>query len=105
MAGAAAYFYRAPSVSRALLAEHLTPASRPALLELHDEFAALPWTREALAAQVKAAATRHRLKAGEVMMPLRMLVAGTPTTPAIDAVLALLGREAVRARMAAGLEA
>ena len=28
------------------------------------------------------------------MMPMRLLVCGTPTTPAIDAVLALLGREA-----------
>jgi len=32
-----------------------------------------------------------------------MLVAGTPSTPAIDAVLALLGRDAVRERMASGL--
>ena len=37
------------------------------------------------------------------MMALRMLVCGTRETPAIDAVLALLGREAVRARIAAGL--
>jgi len=34
---------------------------------------------------------------------LRVLVAGTPSTPAIDAVLALIGRDAVRARIAAGL--
>ena len=39
------------------------------------------------------------------MMPLRLLVAGTPQTPAIDAVLALLGRDAVRARMTNGLAA
>jgi hypothetical protein len=37
------------------------------------------------------------------MMPLRLLVAGTPSTPAIDAVLALLGRDAARARMATAL--
>ena len=36
-------------------------------------------------------------------MPLRLLVAGTPSTPAIDAVLALLGRDATRSRMAKGL--
>ena len=35
-------------------------------------------------------------------LPLRMLVAGTPQTPAIDAVLALLGRKTVLARMSAG---
>ena len=37
------------------------------------------------------------------MMAVRVLVAGTPTTPAIDAVLALLDRDIVRARMASGL--
>ncbi len=35
---------------------------------------------------------------------MRMLVAGTTSTPAIDAVLALLGRDATRARMAEGLK-
>jgi glutamyl-tRNA synthetase len=34
------------------------------------------------------------------MMPLRWLVTGTPNTPAIDAVLALLGRDEVLARIA-----
>jgi hypothetical protein len=34
---------------------------------------------------------------------MRVLVAGTPSTPAIDAVLALIGRDVVRARVAAGL--
>jgi glutamyl-tRNA synthetase len=37
------------------------------------------------------------------MMPLRALVAGTLKTPAIDAVLELVGREATRARMAEAL--
>ena len=38
-------------------------------------------------------------------MPLRFLVCGTAQTPAIDAVLALLGREVTRRRLAAGLQA
>jgi len=38
------------------------------------------------------------------MMPLRVLVAGSPQTPAIDAVLLLVGRDAVRERMAAALQ-
>ena len=72
-------------------------------MDLQGEFAALDWTREALMAAIKAAATRHALKPPQVMMALRMLVAGTTSTPAIDAVLALLGRDATRARMAGGL--
>ena len=54
-------------------------------------------------AALKGAAARHGLKPPQVMMPLRVLVCGTPQTPAIDAVLGLLGREAVRARIAAAL--
>jgi hypothetical protein len=39
------------------------------------------------------------------MMALRALVTGQPKTPAIDAVLELVGREATRARMTKGLSA
>jgi glutamyl-tRNA synthetase len=52
---------------------------------------------------LKAAAPRHGLKPPQLMMAMRVLVAGTTSTPAIDAVLALLGRDATRARMVAGL--
>ena len=52
---------------------------------------------------MKGAAPRHGLKPPQIMMPMRLLVAGTPTTPAIDAVLALLGRDTARARMATAL--
>jgi glutamyl-tRNA synthetase len=40
-----------------------------------------------------------------VMMAMRTLVCGTRETPAIDAVLALLGRETVRTRLVAALAA
>jgi glutamyl-tRNA synthetase len=103
MADAASYFYSTPAVAPDKLAEQLTPANRAALTELREEFAAVPWTREALISAIKVAAARHQLKAAQVMMPLRLLVAGTSSTPAIDAVLALLGRDTTRSRMAAGL--
>jgi len=82
----------------------VTTKDRDALAELHAELATLPWTREAIAAALKAAAQRHKLKPAQIMMPLRVLVAGTTATPAIDAVLALLGRAVTRARIASGLE-
>ena len=99
MAEAARYFYQAPPVDRALLDEQLTPANRPVLTELASEFETTDWTREAIGAAIKAAAARHGIKPALVMMPLRALVAGTPRTPAIDAVLELVGRDATRARM------
>ena len=103
MADAARYFYEAPPVDPVMLDSQLTPNGRTALVELHDAFATLDWERPILGAAVKAAATRHALKPPQVMMPLRALVAGTLKTPAIDAVLELVGRDATRARMAKGL--
>ena len=81
----------------------VTASTRPALVDLYGEFATLAWTRESIGAAVKSAAARHGLKAPPLMMALRMLVTGTPQTPAIDAVLALVGRDATRERMRAGL--
>ena len=56
-----------------------------------------------LGAAIKAASVAYGLKPAQVMMPLRALVAGSLKTPAIDAVLELVGRDATRARMAQGL--
>ena len=103
MADAAHYFYAAPRLGADKLAGTITPANRPALTEILAEFADVDWTREAVGATLKAVAARHRLKPGEVMMPLRMLVCGTRETPAIDAVLALIGREETCARLERGL--
>ncbi len=103
MADIAHYFYRAPHPDAPAIAAQVGAANRPALAELAREFATLAWTREEILAALKSAAARHGLKPPQVMMPLRVLVCGTPQTPAIDAVLALLGREAVIARIDAGL--
>ena len=103
MAEAARYFYQAPPLDRAMLDEQMNAANRPALIELRQQFEALDWSRERIGAAIKAAAAANGLKPAQVMMPLRALVAGSLKTPAIDAVLELVGRDATRARMAQGL--
>ena len=103
MADAAHYFYIAVHPTPERLAEHVNDGNRNALVELQQAFVELPWQREAIGAALKSAAAKYKLKPGQVMMPMRVLVAGTPSTPAIDAVLELIGRDAVRARIAAGL--
>ena len=103
MADAAHYFYAAPHSKPEFLAQHVPEASRAALEALHGELAGVAWTREAIGALLKSTASTFGLKPPQVMMPLRALVAGTPQTPAIDAVLTLIGRDAVRSRIAAGL--
>jgi glutamyl-tRNA synthetase len=100
MADAAHYFYATPHPAPQLVAEHASPPVAAALAELATELATVDLTRESLGATMKAAAARHSIKPGQVMMALRVLVCGTRETPAIDAVLAVLGREAVRARLA-----
>jgi glutamyl-tRNA synthetase len=103
MAEMARYFYRDVSVPDALKTAHLDERSRAALSSLRDELERVEWNREKIAALVKDVAARHQLKASQVMMPLRVLVAGTASTPAIDAVLALVGRERTRERLTKGL--
>jgi glutamyl-tRNA synthetase len=103
MADAAHYFYATPHPTREQIAEQVNATNRRVLAELSIEFRTLAWERATIAAALKAAAARHGLKPGQVMMPLRVLVAGSTSTPAIDAVLALVGRERTIARLARGL--
>jgi glutamyl-tRNA synthetase len=103
MTSAASYFYEPTPVVGESTTPEVDDAARPALLELEESFAVMPWQREAIAAAIKEAAARHGLKPPQVMMPLRYIVAGTASTPSLDAVLALLGRDKVRERMSAGL--
>ena len=104
MADAAHYFYATPHPAREKRRRALVDdANRPALVALAEAFADLPWDAEAIGERIKSEARKHAIKPPQLMMPLRMLVAGTGQTPSLDAVLALLPREAVRARIAAGL--
>ena len=103
MAAAARYLYEPVSPAGEQVAQHVSAASRPALEDLLAEFATLEWERATIGAAVKAAATRHGLKPPQVMMALRVLVAGSVQTPAIDAVLSLLARDTVRSRLSSGL--
>ena len=103
MADAAHYFYATPHPSRDKVAEHLTDQNRAAVAAVAEAFSDLPWTREAIGGRLNSEAKKHGLKPPQLFMPLRMLVAGTTQTPSLDAVLELVGRDAVRARIAAGL--
>jgi glutamyl-tRNA synthetase len=104
MAEQARYFYRAPEIDGAMTGQ-VTPRNRAALEAVATRLGDAGWTRESIAAALKAAAAEHQLKAGEVMMPVRWLVAGNGHTPAIDAVLEVIGRDEVLARMRRGLAA
>lgn len=103
LADAAVYFYRQLHPSDELRALHYGVDILPAIQALRSRLAETEWTREALGAAVKETVTAHGLKMPKLAMPLRVMLTGTPQTPSIDAVLALIGREEVLRRMDAEL--
>jgi glutamyl-tRNA synthetase len=103
MADAAHYFYERPSIVPQMFAERMTDAVRPAVAKLLEILGGVEWTRDAINKAIKAAAAACGLKPPQLMMALRALVTGQPQTPAIDAVLEVLGRERSRARIEEGL--
>jgi len=90
---AAVYFYRRLHPTAELRAQHYSVDSLRALAALTARLKSLDWTREAIGRAIKETAAEHKLKMPLVAMPLRVMVTGAVQTPAIDAVLALLGRD------------
>ena len=97
LAAQAEMFYREPG------AQSVPAEAKPALAALQKELESLAWERKALGAAVSSAAKAHNLKMPQLAMPLRRVLTGREQTPSIDAVLELLGREAVLARIGRAL--
>jgi len=99
IATAAMLFYRQPAPDAALLTQHFTEAVKPALADFAARCATVAWNKESLSPMIKEVLAAHQLKMPQIAMPLRLMLTGQLQTPAIDAVLELLGREAVIARL------
>ncbi|MBF6630986.1 MAG: glutamate--tRNA ligase [Comamonas sp.] len=80
-------------------AKHVTEAAAPIL----DAFAAaietIEWNKEAISAAIKEVLKAQGIKMPVLAMPVRVLTVGTAHTPSVDAVLELLGREKILARL------
>jgi glutamyl-tRNA synthetase len=96
---AAVYFYRRLHPSAELRAQHYGVESLNALAALTLRLRTADWSREAIGRLIKETATEHKLKMPQVAMPLRVMVTGEAQTPAIDAILELLGRDEVLQRL------
>jgi glutamyl-tRNA synthetase len=84
------------------VAQYVTPAVRPALVDLREALASLPtWDRASIAASMKAVLAARGLKLPKLAPAVRVLVCGRAQTPSIDAVLALFPRDAVLRRLGA----
>jgi len=96
----AARFYAEVTPDAAELAQHVTDAVRPAVALLAEKLAACTWDKASIAAVLKEVLAAHGLKMPQLAMPVRVLVMGTAQTPSLDAVLELVEREKVIARLA-----
>ncbi len=105
LADAAVYFYRALEPSDELKQQHYAADVRPALADLKEQLAKIEWKRELISGAIKAAVTTHKVKMPKIAMPLRVMVTGEAQTPSVDAVLELIGRDEVLARMEKQLQA
>ncbi len=85
--------------SEEMIATHLSDAARAALKILREKLAAADWQKAALSQAIKETCTAAGLKMPQVAIPLRVLLLGQPQSPSIDAVLEVLGRELVLARL------
>ncbi len=95
----AARFYTEVEASAEERAQHLVPAVFPVIDTLADKLTACEWSKPAIAAAIKETLASHGLKMPQLAMPVRVLTVGTAHTPSVDAVLELIGREKVLARL------
>ena len=93
------FFYDAPIITDEHRVQHVTELVRPALDKLAAVLAETAWTPEAIGGALKAVVAEFGLKFPQLAMPVRVLVAGTPQTPSIDQVLALLPQDTALARL------
>jgi glutamyl-tRNA synthetase len=96
-------FFAVPKPSAEVAAQHLTEAALKGLAALRERFATCTWQAAELGPAVKQTAAECGLKMPQLAIPLRVALLGMPQSPAIDAVLEVMGRERVLARLAAVL--
>ena len=103
LADEAMLFYGSHAVDGALLAQHLTGPSVVAVAAFAERAPGIAWERGAINGLLKELVKAHGIKLPQLAVPLRVAVTGRTQTPSIDAVLELVGRDAVLARLAAAL--
>jgi len=86
-------------------AQHFTEAALKGLRALRERLAGCNWQAAELGQAVKQTAAESGLKMPQLAIPLRVALLGLPQSPSIDAVLEVLGRDRVLARLALVLPA
>jgi len=87
-----------PALSEQLAAQ-TKPEAVPALAGLAEQLASCEWTPTGVAGAIKSTLAAHGLKMPLLAVPVRLRVFGRAQTPSLDAMLALMPRETVLARL------
>ena len=102
LADSAAFLARTPPLPmEPKAAALLTDDARAMLRDLAARLDATDFSAPALDEALRAYAEAHGVKLGALAQPLRAALTGSTTSPPIDATLAALGRDEVRARIVA----
>lgn len=99
LADAIAVFYAPITPDPELLQQQLSDEARPALADLAAGLQDITWEVTAISALIKETIKKHGLKMPKLAMPLRVVLTGQTQTPSVDALVELLGRDAVLAAL------
>ena len=92
-------FYGDVAINSEDRSQHVTEMVKPALKLLAEKLATCGWDKASIAAAIKEVLAITAMKMPLLAMPVRVLVMGTAQTPSLDAILELMGREKVIARL------
>jgi glutamyl-tRNA synthetase len=89
----------APTIEPELRIKHLVDPVPAQLQQLAKALATTEWQKEAIAATIKIVLGQLNLKMPQLAMPARVALFGTPQTPGLDTMLALLPKSVALARL------
>ncbi len=97
-----AYFYQPLAPSAEELTKHMTDGATQVLNNFANAIEALnEWSLDAIKALIKEFCTSQNIKMPQLGMPLRLKLCGTTQTPSFDAIIHILGKNNVLARLRA----
>ena len=98
------YFYRKPVAMLDDPQHGLSAETKARLVRFATQLVNLEhWCAESIRALFKPFCREEGINMAQIGMPLRLVICGTTQTPSLDAVLALIGKEEVLARLNAAL--
>ena len=97
--GAKLFYMPAPKLTVEQLQQNIPEAVKPAIRELMGLLKTTEPSKESIAAALKLVLTKHGLKMPALAMPIRYALFATTQTPALDAVIAVMGIDETVARL------